>query len=315
MTTPAAPAAPAEGAPLTVRRLHVDLERGFGRHWCGGNAFMTAYLNALSMSFPVGEQFFIDSVRNGIDKLPADLPAAERESWQTLAKGFIGQEATHRRLHALMNAELARQGLVNTWEERGRARIAATRARLVGKSYTHLVELAITAAYEHYTAVLAEELLLGREDQPGDWFADAEPVMRVFWRWHAAEESEHKSVAFDLYQRLGGATRHRVRAFALVSVFFALDATRQTVRNLHEDGTLWKLSTWRQALAFVIGRHGALWRVARPLAQYLRADFHPSRVGSGQAAQRWLAAHAGEWTPVGAASTPAARAAVNALPP
>ncbi|MFL6717281.1 MAG: metal-dependent hydrolase, partial [Burkholderiaceae bacterium] len=50
---------------LVVRRLLIDREAPFARHWCGGDAFRTAFFNALSMSFPIGEQFFIDSVRNG----------------------------------------------------------------------------------------------------------------------------------------------------------------------------------------------------------------------------------------------------------
>src|SRR5436190_3225187 len=58
------------GSPV-VRRLWVDLERPFARRWNGGDAFRSAYFNALSMSFPVGEQFFIDSVRAGAQALPA----------------------------------------------------------------------------------------------------------------------------------------------------------------------------------------------------------------------------------------------------
>ena len=51
---------------LTVRRLLIDLETPIDRHWFGGDAFRTALFNALSMSFPIGEQFFIDSVRGGM---------------------------------------------------------------------------------------------------------------------------------------------------------------------------------------------------------------------------------------------------------
>ena len=50
---------------LAVRRLLIDLESDVPRHWCGGDPFRTAFFDALSMSFPVGEQFFIDAVRNG----------------------------------------------------------------------------------------------------------------------------------------------------------------------------------------------------------------------------------------------------------
>ena len=137
------PAAPTE---LTVRRLSVDLSQGFSRHWNGGDAFMTAYANALSMSFPVGEQFFIDAVKAGAQQL-ADTP--DNAELKQIAKSFIGQEATHRHLHALYNAHLDKQGLLNHWGPRADRRMKKGRDELFNKSdkgYLH--ELAITAAFE-----------------------------------------------------------------------------------------------------------------------------------------------------------------------
>ena len=98
---------------LPVRRLLIDLNTRFDRRWCGGDAFRTAWFNALSMSFPVGEQFFIDAVRAGL----ATLPEAERELFAGEVQGFIGQEATHRRIHALFNGQLQMQGLRNLWHD------------------------------------------------------------------------------------------------------------------------------------------------------------------------------------------------------
>src|SRR3954469_10939964 len=91
----AAPAEAAGAGRLPVRRLRVDLSRGFDPLWNGGDAFRTHYLNALSMSFPVGEQFFIDAVRKGVSL----LPEAEQARWAPELRGFVGQEATHRFLH------------------------------------------------------------------------------------------------------------------------------------------------------------------------------------------------------------------------
>jgi uncharacterized protein len=101
---------------LVVRRLLVDMEAPIARHWCDGDAFRTALFNALSMSFPVGEQFFIDAVRNGLKALPDE----KQQRFRVEAQGFIGQEATHRRLHALYNAQLEKLGLVNEWDPRAR---------------------------------------------------------------------------------------------------------------------------------------------------------------------------------------------------
>ena len=286
--------------PLTVRRLLVDLSQGFERHWNGGDAWRTAYANALSMSFPVGEQCFIDSVRNGVARLP------DEPRWQPLrevAQGFIGQEATHRRLHGLFNAELQRQGLHNAWEPRAAGRIAwarAMRARC-GSQRGHLHELAITAALEHFTAVFGD-FTLRYQGTSGDWFANATPMLQTLWRWHAAEETEHKSVAFDLYRALGGTNGLRMFWFFYAGLLFSSEAMIQTCSNLHRDGTLWRPSTWWSAARFFFGFHGLVWRCALPLLAYFRPGFHPQQSGDPALASQWLQAHAKDWTTVGGAA-------------
>lgn len=272
---------------LTVRKLDVDLSEGFDRHWHGGDAFRSQYYNALSMSFPVGEQSFIDAVREGLPLLP-DTP--DHAALRADAAQFIGQEATHRHVHGLYNDQLEKQGLVNRWHHWATKRIEYGRTHKVGP--LHL--LAITAAYEHCTAVFADGTL-----RYGSWFDEAEPRMRTLWRWHAAEETEHRAVAFDLYQALGGNHRWRVRWYFYVLVLFALDATRQTVLNLWRDGTLFKLGTWWSAARFLLGRDGMVWRCTLPLLQYFRRDFHPDQEYLQPAAQalagEWLQANAGSY--------------------
>ena len=275
---------------LTVRRLLIDLEAPVPRHWCGGDAFLTAWFNALSMSFPVGEQFFLDSVRRGFKALPPELQA----QWDAEVKGFVGQEATHRRIHALFNAHLERQGLVNGWEGRIQARLAP----LEQADPRHA--LAITAANEHFTALFADWLLARPEV-----LAQAEPRLQTLWLWHSAEESEHKCTAFDLYQALGGSHAWRVTWMRRVAVFFLFDALRQTAANLRRDGTLWRWSTWRSGWRHLLGRDGLLRVSHAAWKAYFLPDFHPSQ-HHNDLSERWLQAHADLLSPVGAASvTPA----------
>ena len=249
------------------------------------------------MSFPVGEQFFIDAVKNGAKALP-DTP--ENADLRHVVKGFIGQEATHRHLHGLYNAHLDKQGLINHWGPRSQRRLDKGRRELFEKSDKgHLHELAITAAFEHYTSIFGD-MVLERMDQEGDWFAGAEEPLKTLWRWHAAEESEHKCVAFDLYQRLGGNHTWRMRWFWFVTVQFSADVFRQTVNNLWHDKTLFKPSTWWSAGKFLFGRHGLVWRCSKPIAAYARKDFHPMQVGHPTQAHDWLTQHANQWTAVGA---------------
>jgi uncharacterized protein len=272
---------------LIVRRLLVDLETPPPRHWNGGDAFRTAWFNALSMSFPVGEQFFIDSMRNGLQALPAE----QRERFEAEARGFIGQEATHRRIHGLFNAHLARQGLVNHWEPRALRRMK----RLEGVDVRAWV--AVTAATEHFTAILAEHLLSDPASLRG-----AEPRLATLWLWHASEETEHRSTAFDLYRALGGDETWRLRLFRVVTFHFIVDALRQTLNNLWHDGSFWRLSTWVGGWRFLFGRGGLVPGLYRPWRRYLSADFHPSQQDASRA-ESWLREHAAQWEAVGRSAT------------
>ena len=271
---------------LTIRKLEVDLSQGFARHWHGGDAFLSQYYNALSMSFPVGEQSFIDAVKGGL-MLLNDLPDTPQNARLRLdAAQFIGQEATHRHVHGLYNAQLEKQGLVNRWQHWATRRIDYGRKHNINAR--HL--LAITAAYEHCTAVFADGTL-----RYGSWFDAAEPRMAMVWRWHAAEETEHRAVAFDLYQATGGNYAWRMRWYLYVLVLFALDAARQTALNLWRDGTLFKLGTWWSAAKFFWGHNGAVWRCTGPLLAYFKRDFHPDHETHAAPeqhahalAQRWL---------------------------
>jgi len=264
---------------LVVRRLLIDLTVGFPRRWAGGDAFRSALFNALSLSFPVGEQFFIDSLRAGV----AELPDADRERFDEVVNRFIGQEATHRRIHALFNGHLEKQGHVNAWE----ARILRRQPLFDGQDVRH--RMAVTVAYEHFTAILSEWLLSHPEVLDG-----AEPRLRTMWMWHASEESEHRSVAFDVYQALGGNHAWRIRWFRRATVLFLSDVMRQTMRNLWQDGALYHWSTWRSAARHLLGREGLLALTYRPWRAYFRPDFHPGQQDD-RLALEWLSGHEADY--------------------
>ena len=269
---------------LVVRRLLIDLEKPFDRHWNGGDAFRSAYFNALSMSFPVGEQFFIDSVRDGVKALPAET----RQRFEGEVQGFVGQEATHRRIHALFNGHLANQGYTNAWEPRILKRLEQMKAF---KDPRHAV--AITAATEHFTAILSQHLLEHPQSLEG-----AEPRMQTMWMWHASEETEHRSTAFEVYRALGGSEAWRRRWMRLVTFHFTTDVLRQTARNLWHDGELFRWRTWKSGFGFFFGRQGLVRHTFKPWLGYFKADFHPEKQ-DGTLAREWLQRNADAFSVVG----------------
>ncbi len=174
--------------------------------------------------------------------------------------------------------------------------------------------LAVTCAYEHFTALLADGTL-----RYPRWLEGADENLRTVWSWHAAEETEHRAVAFDLYRAVGGNHAWRVRWLLFVCVVFAFDASRQTVLNLHRDGSLWRPSTWLSATRFFLGADGVFWRSLPAALRYLRRDFHPDQehhaVPAAVLAQCWLSAHQARFKLVGAQRDGLAAAMVSEAAP
>jgi predicted metal-dependent hydrolase len=268
---------------LVVRRLLIDLSTPFPSRWNGGDAFRSAFFSALSMSFPVGEQYFIDSVRNGLKA----LPEAERERLAPEVQGFVGQEATHRRLHALFNGHLEKLGYRNEFALRATRRIQENAHRDLR------LHVAATAATEHFTALFANWMM-----QHPEALAGAEPRLQTLWQWHAAEESEHRCTAFDLYTALGGGQRWRIRTFYYVTVIFLFDVLRQTGRNLWRDGSLFHWSTWTSGARLLFAKDGMLRGNYRQWRDYLSSDFHPSQHDASRS-QQWLRDNSAQYSVVG----------------
>jgi len=268
---------------LVVRKLLVDLNTPFAARWNGGDAFRSAFFSALSMSFPVGEQFFMDSVRAGLKTLPEE----KRAKYAAEVQGFVGQEATHRRVHALFNGHLERMGFANTIEKRSSARIK----KQAGMDTR--IHVAATAATEHFTSLFADWILRHPEA-----LEDAEERLQTMWLWHSAEESEHRSTAFDIYQAMGGSYEWRLRVFRVVSVIFITDVLRQTVRNLWHDGALFRLSTWRSGAKLLMAKDGLIRGNVGMWRDYLREDFHPEQHDASRS-QAWLRDNTRHFVPVG----------------
>lgn len=269
---------------LVVRKLLIDLSTPFALRWVGGDAFRSAFFSALSMSFPLGEQYFIDSVRNGVKT----LPQAQQAEFSRELQGFVGQEATHRRLHSLFNGHLTKMGCVNALEPRAAARIQSNAHRDVR------LHVGATAATEHLTAIFADWVLHHPECLSG-----AEPRLTTLWMWHAAEESEHRSTAFDLYLAMGGNQEWRVRIFRYITITFLSDVVRQTIRNLWHDGSLFRWTTWRSGYQLLLSPQGMFRGNWKAWKAYESPNFHP-RQQDDSASREWLLQNSHQYNPVGA---------------
>ena len=259
--------------PIHPRNREYDIGQSLKHDWYDNHPFKTAWFNAMSITFPLGEKFFIDSVRHYADqisdpKLKADI------------RGFCGQEGFHRREHQRYNHTLCKHRGYDLQVMEGRLERNIQRAN---KLLSPMERLASTAALEHITAILAETAL--SEDDP--MIGNTDSAMQALWQWHAAEEMEHKSVAFDVYKAVGGTEKMRKRAMRQATVFLMVDTMMGLTHMLRKDKKLWSARLWHQGWKFLFSKGGILRRVWPAYKEYYQDGFHPWDRDTRQLLDAW----------------------------
>ncbi|WP_374594103.1 metal-dependent hydrolase [Aquabacterium sp.] len=276
-TASGAHAAPRKPHPIVPReKLDFGLGGDIPRYWFGGDAFKTRFFDAMSTIFPEGERFFIMCVRDYRDQVSD--PRLQQE-----IRDFIRQEGQHSMIHNQFNDRLKAQGIdVDKLEAFQRKYMTELTRKLRSRPFT----LAMTAAAEHMTAIMAHSFFERREV-----LELADPRMRAMYAWHAMEEVEHKAVAFDVMQQVArvGYLR-RVLAMLEVSLAFPIHTFLIVRYMLKVDG----FGAWQRAGLFAKG----LWWLYKPgglfssvlghYAQYYKPGFHPWQTGQLRSYEVWL---------------------------
>ena len=255
-----------EVTPSDLRITPRDRRFGRGasteRWWNGGDPVATALYNALSATFPKGEAFFVESVRafrgDADPKLAGEI------------KAFTTQEAIHSREHLAFNRRAEDAGFdIAPLDRQVDVRLAVTRSK------PPIVSLAATMALEHFTAILAQQLLSDERHLAG-----ADQATADLWRWHAVEEVEHKGVAYDTWLN---ATRDwtrwkRWKVKALVMLYvtrnFVVDRTAGALELLRQDG-LTGVRAFAGLMHYTLVKPGMLRKIAGAWLQYFMPGFHP----------------------------------------
>ncbi len=262
-------------ASFPVRRMDFQFA-ATPRYWFGGDAGLTHFLTSLSVLFPEGEGFFVDSVR-AVRYAPA---LKDDKAMQKEISAFIGQEAMHSKEHEAFNQHARDQGYPVMEMERGTRSIIYTTIdlfqRVSGKWFSReQIQMAGTCALEHFTATIAAQLLR-REDLQA---LMNNPVMLKLWLWHAIEENEHKAVAYDVFERLYGQDRaaYALRALAMAAAMAILFVAQNVFmfRLMRQDGRA-APQHWVRAFWTLYGRRGFISQIIPELLDYFRPGFHPN---------------------------------------
>jgi predicted metal-dependent hydrolase len=247
----------------SIPRRHLDFDFDAERvpeAWYRDDAFVTSFLDALSLLFPEGERFFVDSVK----KLRHHVTDPELDAAVT---GFIGQEAMHGKGHRAFNDMLRDRGLPSA--TRLEAQLDGLLA-LVRRILPLRSQLAATCALEHFTAMLAEQLL-----RTTPMREDMHESIRPLWVWHALEESEHKAVAFDVYRAAGGGYLRRAGIMVLTTIIFFAFTAWVHAHFLAERKLLWRPWRWVRGATHMWIWPGWFTRLVPAYLSYFRPGFHP----------------------------------------
>lgn len=244
---------------IEVRRPSFDFDSVDERFWYDDNAILTAVISCLSATFPPGEKEFVRSVMLHRDKITD-------ETLRQQMRDFAGQEGQHAFQHQRANEWLDEKGFgASEIVERVEARIEAR----VGDA-PPIVRLALTVSFEHITAILAHYLLTHPE-----MIEAMPPTMAELFSWHAVEEIEHKAVAFDVFEAVGGDKRMLRTTFLIATGFFLFHQIGHAGRALKNMGYSPTARDVTGAAKFFFGRRGIVRGIGKSYLDFLRSDFHP----------------------------------------
>ncbi|MDX1589618.1 MAG: metal-dependent hydrolase [Oleiphilaceae bacterium] len=246
------------------RNMKFNLDPSRINLWSGRGKHVTLFLNTLSTFFPEGERYFITSLRNYRDQITDP-------ELQEAVRNFIGQEAMHGREHDEYNDAMAAAGL-NTKEQEAQV---TWLLKTVQKVFPESTQLGGTIALEHMTALMGDFLLRHKEI-----FEDADPTYRDIWLWHAYEETEHKGVAYDVWEATQDdstlAYGNRIMAYAIAMGLFWPLVAAYYLSNLRKEKLLTDVKGWGTMAHFLFNRRSGMFTTLLTEAfDYLRRDFHP----------------------------------------
>jgi predicted metal-dependent hydrolase len=262
---------------IEPRDVRFSLGTDRRRHWHSADPVITHFFNGLSLMFPAGERFFMASVRSFLNRI--DEPDLREQILR-----FLAQEGIHSREHDRYNRTLETQGYwVANWLERATGVALDLTRRFTSQKW----QLAITCAFEHFTAILAEVLL--RDPQI---MRDADPEYARLWRWHAVEETEHKAVAFDLYRTVAPGLTGYVRRAAVMWIvslnYMPYVLFHQLLLVAHDDPQ-WPFKAHLRALRFFWWKPGFFLQTLLPYLRYYHPSFHPWQDDTSDLVWRWRA--------------------------
>lgn len=165
---------------------------------------LETYLDHLSCTFPSAERFFVRSVHHYRHQI------TDKKLLDDVNR-FIAQEAMHGISHDKLNHAFEKRNHFPKLTEKLYQPLLAFLRRFTSRR----VQLAFTVCTEHFNATYLD--LFAANDQ---WLKKHVKMPHLaLWAWHTIEETEHKSVAFDVYTAV---SNNKIWAYVVRSITMLL---------------------------------------------------------------------------------------------
>lgn len=237
--------------------------------WFANSLPLTEFFHTFSILFPEGEAYFIRSVA----AFANDPRILANHQLATDVKAFIAQEVQHSAEHSSYNKEIGKRYNHDMVKMERFVKDILSISSIFPSTDDRLARLAVTCSLEHLTAIFAEILLdtdIGRYT-----ISKMSPSHRSLWIWHAIEETEHKSVAFDVYQKAGGGYLRRIFYFIFSQVIFFLVLFYVYLNFMKDSGNLLNFLDHWQLFKYLYIYPGYFSRATPLLLKYVSPNFHP----------------------------------------
>ena len=174
---------------LPLRRVTFAYPDDMDPAWIADKPEFAHMANGLSLLMPYAEPLFIKAVRSAFGDIDDELQGRTDD----YIKQEIGHYTEHKHFNEIIRARHPAVARIEQWMKR-------TADWVTGRSRKFM--LAFASGGEIMSFLLARWV----DEHAGDLFAEAEPVVATLFLWHLAEEVEHKSAAFDVYEEIDGST-------------------------------------------------------------------------------------------------------------
>jgi hypothetical protein len=256
---------------LPIRRVAFEYPDDMDPAWNDRFPEFAFAANSISLLMPYAEPYFVKSVRSALPELELDRPLQDQT--RDYLKQELGHHVQHRHFNDILHTRYPSLVRIERWMSRTYGWFSRTRS------------LRFNLAFAAGSETIAYALARWSEKHLDSLFDGADPVATTLFLWHLAEEVEHKSAAYDVFEALDGS---RLRYLLAMSTSFAILAwftTIATFTMLFASGRWYRPVAWFRLLRWSVS---LAFEVLPDMAVSAMPHHHPSDFTDPVLLTSWL---------------------------